>query len=200
MERRDIEKLIIQDEWEMFQQVHNIGGRASCQDQYTTFVIMRVSQFASWPEEAVFSYLTDLEDAKSAERNLVMEKYAHMMAVTDPAYYEQIRDILPPISDEVRLLADAVTAQYMLWEKEVGIKYPNVRKNGRAATDISAEGAASFENYLRCELMTYSARTLALLMRYINEHPEENLYLKSMEIMARCYGYKSLEEAEEALR
>ena len=199
MDRRGIEKLIIQDEWEMFQMVHGIDGRASCQDQYTTFVIMRGSQFASWPEEVIFSYLTDLEDAKSAERNLVMEKYAHMMAVTDPAYYEQIRSVLPPISDEVRLLAQAITSQYMIWEKELEIRYPNVRKNGRAANDLSADGRASFENYLRCELMTYSARTLALLMKYINEHPDENLYLKSMELMARCYGYSSLDEAEQAL-
>ena len=199
MERRDIEKLIIQDEWEMFQQVHGIDGRASCQDQYMTFVIMRGSQFASWPDEVIFSYLTDLEDAKSTERNLVMEKYAHMMKVTDPAYYQQIQSILPPISDDVMVLAEAITNQYMVWEKEVGIRYPNVRKNGRAATDISAEGRASFENYLRCELMTYSARTLALLMKYIQTHPEENLYLKSMELMARCYGYSSLDEAEQAL-
>ena len=199
MDRREIEKLVIQDEWDMFQKVQNIGGRASCQDQYTTFVIMRGSQFASWPEEAVFSYLTDLEDAKSAERNLVMEKYAHMMEVTDPAYYETIKGVLPPISDDVRLLAEAITEKYMLWEKEVDIRYPNVRKNGRAATDITADGRASMENYLRCELMTYSARTLALLMKYINEHPEENLYLKSMELMAKCYGYQSLDEAEKAL-
>lgn len=199
MERRDIEKLIIENEWDMFQKVHNIGGRASCQDEYMTFVVMRASQFASWPEEAVFSYLTDLEDAKSAGRNLVMEKYAHMMAVTDPAYYDQIKGLLPPVSDEVKLLAEAVTRQYMVWEKEMEINYPNVRKHGRAATDVTADGAASFENYLRCELMTYSARTLALLMKHITENPEENMYLKSMQIMARCYGYASLEEAEAAL-
>jgi len=36
-------------------------------------------------------------------------------------------------------------------------------------------------------------------MKYINEHPEENLYLKSMELMAKCYGYQSLDEAEKAL-
>ncbi|MBQ9155575.1 MAG: DUF4125 family protein [Eubacterium sp.] len=199
MDRKAIIKLIINDEWDMFQNVHNIGGRAGCQDEYATFVLMRGSQFASWPDEVIVSYLTDLEDAKSAERNLVMEKYAHMMETTDPMYYSQISSLLPEISENALILAQAITEKYMVWEKEVNIRYPNVRKQGRAATPDSADGRASFKTYLQCELMTYSERTLALLANYILNHPEENLYLKSMEVMAKGYGYASLDEAEKAL-
>ena len=63
MERKQMEKFVVEKEWEMFQQVKGIGGRASCQDDQETFVIMRLSQFESWPEEAVESYLQDLEEA-----------------------------------------------------------------------------------------------------------------------------------------
>ncbi|MDY6047602.1 MAG: DUF4125 family protein, partial [Anaerobutyricum sp.] len=131
MERKSIEQLIVNNEWNMFQKVQGINGRAPCQaeEQYQTFIIMRLSQFESWPIEVIQSYLQDLEDAKAAERNLVMEKYAWMMEDTDPEYFSQIRHLLPPVSEEKRELARKITAQYMCWEKEVDTLYPNVRKN-----------------------------------------------------------------------
>ncbi len=48
-----IEK-IINIEWDMFQNVHNIGGRASCQDDRRTFYIMRGSQFFCWNDILTF--------------------------------------------------------------------------------------------------------------------------------------------------
>jgi len=76
-----IEK-IISLEWEMFQRVENEGGRASCQDDPTTFYHMRKSQFSAWTEEICLSYLEDLRAAAKSGRNLVEEKYARMMAST----------------------------------------------------------------------------------------------------------------------
>ena len=35
---------IISEEYRMFSEVQNIGGRASCQDDYDTFYIMRCAQ------------------------------------------------------------------------------------------------------------------------------------------------------------
>ena len=113
MNREGIEELIIQNEWEMFQKVKGLEGRAPCQDQYRTFVIMRLSQFKSWPMEVVSSYLNDLETAKSAERNLIMEKYAHMMELTHPDYYASIQHLLPPVSEKAKELAEEITARYM---------------------------------------------------------------------------------------
>ena len=199
MNREGIEELIIQNEWEMFQKVKGLEGRAPCQDQYRTFVIMRLSQFKSWPMEVVSSYLNDLETAKSAERNLIMEKYAYMMELTHPDYYASIQYLLPPVSEKAKELAEKITARYMLWEKEVSMKYPNVRKHGRNASDISADGTVSMKEYLKCELITYSEKTLMLLYNQIVSEPDNNLYLLSMEKMARAFGYSSLQEAEEAL-
>ena len=67
---------IIQREWEFFQDVHNIGGRASCQDDYETFFLQRRGQFAVFFPEVNASYLQDLKDAKARGQNPIMEKYA----------------------------------------------------------------------------------------------------------------------------
>ena len=42
---------IIKTEWDMFQHVNNIGGRASCQDDWETFHIMRTSQYENWTDD-----------------------------------------------------------------------------------------------------------------------------------------------------
>ena len=70
---------IIAIEWAMFDQVENEGGRASCQNDYRTFAIMRSSQYKCWndigiPEKSVgnintpdnYIYRTDLIDAYSS--------------------------------------------------------------------------------------------------------------------------------------
>ena len=41
----DIIQQIVDIEWAFFDQVQNIGGRADCQDDYPTFLIMRKRQF-----------------------------------------------------------------------------------------------------------------------------------------------------------
>ena len=49
---------IIRLEWDMFQKVKNVGGRASCQDDFKTFHIMRRSQYENWTDEMLLSYYT----------------------------------------------------------------------------------------------------------------------------------------------
>ncbi len=70
---------IIGIEWEMFRSVTNIGGTAGCQEDPKTFEIMRPSQAMSWSDEALESYLEDLQEAEKNERNLITEKYARIM-------------------------------------------------------------------------------------------------------------------------
>ena len=170
MERRELEKQIIEKEWIMFQKVQDVNGRASCQDDWTTFLIMRISQFEGWDMNVLESYYDDIEQAEAQERNLIMEKYAYMMEETDPVYFLSIKGMLPEISEEKQLMAE-----------------------------IGVDGTVSVRNYLKCELYTYSVKTLALFILSIEHNPEYNRYLATMQKMVQAYGYSSLEEAEKAM-
>ena len=69
-DREKIEK-IINTEWDMFQQVDNIGGRADCQDDFETFYIMRRSQYDNWTTEMVDAYSDFAARSQEEGRNLV---------------------------------------------------------------------------------------------------------------------------------
>ena len=200
MDRNNIEKAVVSLEWDMFQKVKGINGRASCQDNLETFVIMRSSQFESWDLNVVKSYLRDLVEAIQQERNLVMEKYAYMMEETDPKYFARIKHLLPVVSDKAKALVETILAQYEAWVTEFAARYPNIRKNGRAMDGGSIGERATLLNYLKCELYTYSERTLELYVDSILNNKDFNRYWFSMEKMAQAYGYHSLDEAEADLR
>lgn len=70
---------IIAIEWAMFDCVNKGKGRASCQDDPDTFLIMRQAQFDAWCEELVDSYLSDLLIADAKGMNLIELKYLYMM-------------------------------------------------------------------------------------------------------------------------
>ena len=74
--KKDLIDKIVAKEWDMFQTVANVSGRAACQDNFETFSIMRSSQANGWSEAALSSYLDDLTDAQENGRNLLTEKYA----------------------------------------------------------------------------------------------------------------------------
>ena len=154
---------IIDLEWSLFDQVENEGGRASCQNDPRAFRAMRASQFAVWPEELLESYHGDLKEAIAAGRNPLAEKYAFMMASTSPEAFREMEDMLPRLSPAALADVESIVAANVAWEREVDVAFPAVRAGGRPLT--SAEDtpwATSFETYLRGELKTYSARTLAL--------------------------------------
>ena len=89
---------IIKIEWEMFQKVDNIGGRASCQEDPETFYIMRKSQYDNWSPAMVDCYLEFARKCKADGRNLPAEKYARMMAYTNLHYYNKhLAHKLPPV-------------------------------------------------------------------------------------------------------
>ena len=70
MEHKTLVDAVVTAEWEMFSNVQNVGGKASCQMDPKTFRIMRSSQMDNWDDELLGSYLEDLLNARLEGRNL----------------------------------------------------------------------------------------------------------------------------------
>ncbi|MDE6738216.1 MAG: DUF4125 family protein [Lachnospiraceae bacterium] len=191
---------IAQTEWELFQQVYNTGGRASCQDDPDTFFKMRMSQWMVYSDEVLNSYLEDCRTAYAAGRNLVFEKYGRMMENTFPDEYEEIKEHLPDVSDKKELVEKIVQIN-LEWDAAMLRDYPNLRNRGRVLTtaEDGIMAGSSMESYLRGELLTYSMHTLELIYRETLEAYEkgESLLKQTIANETLFYGYSSLEEAEE---
>lgn len=188
---------IVDLEWEAFQGVHNVGGRASCQDEHETFVIMRKSQFLTWDQATRESYLKDLLVAKEQGRNLLTEKYARMMAHTSPLEYKTLEHALPLIAEEAAALVDEIASAQLAWQEEYARAFPRLAARGRPVDD-NAWGLTGFETYLRGELLTYSLATLRHYAAHIRKLQEQgvNMSVLLMEHTVHMYGYSSLQEAE----
>jgi hypothetical protein len=194
---------IVEAEWKMFQDVPNIGGRASCQDDYRTFKINRYSQDASWSQAVLESYLDDLNQAEKKKRNLLTEKYARMMKSTSPKEYEKIASLLPAVSAEALSLIEDIIKIILSWEEEVKNRYPEIAKRGRPIHSSSDTlRVTSIETYLRGEFPTYSLKTLQLLSKNIKKQKSESINGSeiALEYMMKQYGFPSLPEANEKLK
>ena len=191
---------IVSKEWEMFQKVEGIGGRAGCQDQFPTFNIMRSSQFLAWDTGTLDCYLQDLNKARVSGRNLITEKYAYMMESTDPEYYRQkLQPHLPPVEQSKLLLIRRILELLILWDQEVSREFPKLSQRGRpleAAADKS--GITSVETYMGGELKTYSEETLRSLLNHLTAEKAQggNVVRKILEFTTQQYGFASLEDAE----
>ena len=126
-----------------------------------------------------------------------------MMSWTHPEEFARIRSFLPSISDEKRRLVASIVASQVAWEDEVDRKYPFMRSGGRQLTQDRESGrGASFEAYLSGELMTYSEETLAQYADWIAQLRAlgRNMALMVAESTALAYGYKSIDDAEKAMK
>lgn len=191
---------IVKLEWDMFQKVRNTGGRASCQDDFETFDIMRKSQFSVWDEELLNSYYKDLQEGNQQGRNLVMEKYAYMMKSTAKEEYEAIKDNLPEVSEEKSRIIEGIIPIQVEWREEFAERYPHL--SGQARLIHTAEDEMnniSFETYLRGELKTYSIETLVRYASMVVDFAKRgtNMVEEIMRRTTEYYGYATMEEAEQ---
>lgn len=196
---KDVMTQIIQMEWESFDKVRGEGGRAGCQDDWETFEIMRKSQYMAWPKEMLESYLADLKAAAAAGRNLIEEKYAHMMESTEPERYKEFSGKLPVILPERKAIMEEVIAIQVAWMEEFAENYPKLAANARTIhTKDDTAFDTSYETYLRGELKTYSEETFVLYARFIVDlcKKNKNLAVMIMENTVKLYGYESLDQAE----
>jgi len=193
---------IAEAEWDMFQNVRNTGGRASCQNDSDTFFKMRMSQWMVYSDEILESYFKDCQEAVEKGWNLIFEKYARMMENVYQEEYERLLPWIPQVSDKKKEMVEEMVQMHLEWDRWMLENYPNIRKNGRVMTtdqDSQLEGSSS-ESYLRAEALTYSERTVALLHAFCKDAWEkgENLLKQIIENETRFYGYESLEAAEAA--
>ena len=193
MEKTEKIDEIIEIEWNMFQDVQNIGGRASCQDDKETFVITCTSQFENWTEALLDAYLSYIENAECEGRNLIAEKYGRMMKYTEPHYYEeQIKPYIPALSAHAEQMIEEVIAIIVPWEAEFAKCYP---KLGRVSRPVTAEGDTSgftsMETYARGELGTYSEELLAMYLDYMRCSKKTRL------AFLFCFSYRRKQNAAE---
>ncbi len=196
MEKEKIINEILEKEWKYFSNLNNIGGRADCQDNREDFIIMRKSQWETFNEETLLSYLEDL----NSKNNPLFQKYAQMMKYNSSEEYEKIKDILEKASDEKTDLVNKIMFIYMEWEKEFFERYPIFSSMGRplySSEDDNIE--TSIETYLRGELLSYSEKTLKLYLNYViyNKEKNINLAIKNMDNLARMQGFNDSNDVEE---
>lgn len=186
-------------EFEAFDKVQNEGGRASCQNDWFTFSIMRKSQYLTWNRTMLLQYLYDFHREYLRGHNLIEEKYGRMMESTAPEQYEKIKNHFPQLTEEKKAIIEQICKVQVSWMEAFAAEYPALADNARSIhTSEDNPFNTSYETYLRGELGTYSDKMLELYGRYIVEYAKEgrNLARDIMGNSVRMYGYKDIEEAE----
>ena len=127
----DIIENIISLEWDMFQAVNEGGPRADCQDDRLTFEGMRRGQFEAWSQAPCESYLDDLLNAVLDGRNLVTEKYIHMMKFSSPVQYDALCKMIQLPEENTVLLAQEISDKLLEQTAQLFKDYPYVSGSGR---------------------------------------------------------------------
>ena len=195
---KDIIDKIVPIEWKMFVSVNGGEDPASCQEDPVTFDGMRRAQFTAWSPETAASYLGDLEAASLAGRNLVEEKYIHMMKTTEPMQYEQLLSRVTLPNEAADALAHEVSDLLLEQTRVLYETYPYVSGSGRPLYALFDNAGTSVETYQLSELLTYSEQTLKALKEHILHLEKDGVSLARViqENTVKFYGYSTLEQAE----
>lgn len=189
-------------EFEAFDKVRNVGGRASCQNDWYTFSIMRKSQYMTWNRSMLLQYLYDFKRELSLGHNLIEEKYGRMMESTAPTEYAEMAAYFPALTEEKKAIIEEIVKMQVAWMEEFEAEHPLLAGNARSIHSYDDNlYNTSYETYLRGELSTYSDKMLELYGRYVVECAKRGGCL-AREIMAnsvRLYGYADLDDAEKKM-
>ena len=201
MDKNALIDAILEKEWPMF---HNVNGeeRASCQNDYPVFEIMRRAQYEAWSVDALAAYLGDITAAEAAGRNIAREKYIRMMESTDPKGYEHFSGELPEVSEEKKALTEAIWAKMLAQTERMRERYPILALGGRPLhAGEERDGWASIETYQKSELLTYSEDTLKALLANIEalEAEGKDFVYMVQENTVLNQGFPTMEAAERAL-
>lgn len=194
----DIAKL----EFEAFDKVKNLGGRADCQDDWFTFSVMRMSQYLTWDHTMLMQYYYDFKREYEKGHNLIEEKYGRMMKSTAPAEYEQIKDHFPVLGVQKEAIIESIVDMQVKWMETFSEEYPHLAGNARSIHSYEDNPwNTSYETYLRGEISTYSDKMLQLYGQHIvkTAKEERNPAKEIMEYSVKMYGYEDLKDAETAL-
>ncbi len=193
---------IAKEEYAAFDKVRNVGGRASCQNDWFTFSIMRKSQYLTWNRKMQLQYLWDFKEALSKGRNMITEKYGRMMESTAPEEYEKLKAHFPELSEEKKQIVEAIVSIQVSHMEVFAKQYPKLAMQARSihTTEDNLHNT-SYETYLRGEISTYSDKMLELYGRFVAgvAGSGKNLAAMTMENSAHLYGYATLEDAEKNL-
>lgn len=190
---------VVRLEFEAFDKVKNEGGRASCQNNWPTFRVMRSSQYLTWNKTMLLQYYYDFKREYELGHNLITEKYGRMMESTAPQQYDEIKENFPELSEEKKQIINTIVAVQMSMAEAFAEEYPAVAGNARSLHTYEDNYVnTSYETYLRGELGTYSDKMLQLYGRYVIGYAENggNIAYDTISNTARLYGFKSITELE----
>ena len=200
LNKSELVEKIVKLEFEAFDQVQNEGGRASCQDNWHTFSIMRKSQYLTWNMDMLIQYLYDFSREFKYGHNLITEKYGRMMESTAPDRWNEIKDNFPLISDEKKAIIEQIVSLQMQMADEFAVEHPMMANQARSLHTYEDNiFNTSYETYLRGEISTYSDRMLQLYGTYVILAVKNgvNITYITMENTAKLYGYESIIAYEE---
>lgn len=187
MDKQDIlVKQILDIEWDMFSRVQS-ATPAPCQSAPDKFKKIRGSIFEMWSKEMLESYFDDLVIAQKKGRNLVTEKYARM------------DNLIPPINTNP--LIEKIVEIESKWQDEIMVKFP-VTYDRLCRGSSQTQDGSNFAVYLRCEIETYSDKTIELYYHHVKMafDNDENLTISALKRLVRKGGFDDLLHAEAYLK
>lgn len=187
---------IIKEEYDMFSKVQGLDGRSSCQDDYKTFFVMRYSQHNIFSIKSLENYKLDIIKAKKENRNLISEKYAYMMEITDEEYFnKELKNKLPLIGENKQILIKMINKIIESDNYLFSQKYPTIFQMIRPQKN---KNVASIDTYFTGELKTLSEKTLENYLSDIllNKLNNKNIVEKIQQKVFEFYGYSNLNDVE----